>query len=93
MHPADDLSGLRLYIIPHWALFNPEWVPALTEWVRRGGNLVIGARSGTRTPDNQVTAQTPPGVLADSCGVQAIDFGRIDPEDGRPKLLEFDGTG
>ncbi|MBA3685435.1 MAG: beta-galactosidase, partial [Planctomycetes bacterium] len=32
VHPADDLAGLKLYIVPHWAAFDPAWVPALERW-------------------------------------------------------------
>lgn len=87
VHPSDDLSGVRLYIIPHWAVFDPEWVPNLEAFVRRGGTLVIGARTATRNLDNQVVAEPLPGVLRKLAGVTVEEYGRQnDPGNRRLSL-------
>lgn len=76
VHPADDLSGIGLYLIPHWPLFDPEWAPALVRYVEQGGTLVIGARTATRDLQNNVAASTPPGVLRELVGAGVEEYGR-----------------
>ncbi|MDX2225739.1 MAG: beta-galactosidase [Verrucomicrobiae bacterium] len=88
VHPEDSLEGLKLYIIPHWPLFKPGWVPALADWVAKGGTLVIGARSGTRLENNHVTSQTLPGTLRELAGVSVIEYGKLNPPGtDHPSLL------
>lgn len=76
VHPADELRGIRLYVIPHWVVFDPAWVPALERYVRDGGVLVIGARTATRDAQNNVIAETIPGCLRDLTGVTVQEYGR-----------------
>lgn len=89
VHPSDDLSGLKAYIIPHWALFNPEWVPNLTTFVENGGTLVIGARTATKDWNNNVVAETPPGVLRELTGTRVAEYGRQNAPDKRPLSINF----
>ena len=84
VHPSDDLSDLDLYLIPDWALFNPDWVANLIDWVNRGGVLVIGARTGIKDSHNHVIAQTPPGVLTHLAGVTVEEYGKQNAPDERP---------
>jgi beta-galactosidase len=76
VHPADTLDGLKLYIIPHWAWFNPAWVPDLEKFVARGGVLVIGAHTAVHDAHNNCIADTPPGCLTGLAGVTVEEFGR-----------------
>ncbi len=84
VHPSDDLSDLDLYIIPHWAVFDPAWVGNLTDFVNRGGVLVVGARTASKDCNNHVIAQTPPGVLAHLCGVTVEEYGHQNAPTDRP---------
>ncbi|HQE93799.1 MAG TPA: beta-galactosidase [Anaerolineae bacterium] len=89
VHPADDLSELKVYIIPHWALFNPAWVPNLTAFVENGGTLVVGARTATKDWNNNVIAATPPGVLTPLTGTRVVEYGRQNAPDKRPLAINF----
>ena len=91
VHPSDDLSQVRLYVIPSWELIDPAWVPALEQWVARGGVLIIGARSGTRTLENRITAESWPGVLRGLSGVTVEEFGRLNHPESRPFALAIGG--
>ena len=78
VHPADDLAGLKLYVIPHWAAFDPAWIPGLTRWVEAGGTLVLGARCGQRRLDNNhVTDQTFPSVFRPLAGITVEEYQRL----------------
>ena len=89
VHPSDDLSGLKVYIIPHWALFDPAWLPGLESFVQGGGVLVIGARTATKDLQNNVVAATPPGILSKLTGIRVVEYGRQNARDQRPLNLRF----
>ena len=93
VHPADDLDGLKLYIIPGWAPFDEAWVPGLRRWVEAGGTLVLGARSGThRLSDMQVPATSQPAAFADLAGIRIAEFGRQNAAAARPLRLQLGST-
>ncbi|MFA6294180.1 MAG: beta-galactosidase [Victivallales bacterium] len=89
IHPEDDLSGIKLYFIPNWELFNPEWVPRLEKYVEEGGVLVIGARSATRDMNNNVVPETIPGCLRRLAGVSVEEYGKLNMPEKRPFHLKF----
>ncbi len=84
VHPSDDLSDLELYVIPHWAMFDPAWVPNLTDWVNQGGVLVIGARTASKDLNNHVISATLPGVLSQLAGVTVEEYGKQNAPEERP---------
>lgn len=91
VHPADDLSDVKLYVIPHWAYFDPAWLPNLKVFVERGGTLVIGARTATRNTDNHVVAETIPGCLRDLAGITVKEYGRQNYAAKRPLFIQHQG--
>jgi beta-galactosidase len=89
VHPSDDLSDLNLYVIPHWASFRSEWVANLTDWVNRGGVLVIGGRTGSKDMNNHVISETPPGVLSALAGVTVEEYGKQNAPEERTLWAYF----
>lgn len=85
VHPEDALHRLKLFFVPHWMLWKPEWTPLLERFAEQGGTLVIGARTGAHTPDNHMIHNTPPGALRALCGVAVEEFGPL-PAEGAPAL-------
>ena len=92
VHPADDLSGIQLYVIPHWTVFDPAWIPNLTAFVEGGGVLVIGARTASKDLNNNVVAEMLPGVLRELVGATVEEYGRQNTPDKRPLWFEVDGS-
>jgi beta-galactosidase len=90
-HPTDDLSGLKLYVIPHWAYFDPAWVAPLQLFVEDGGVLVVGARTATRDVNNNVVAETIPGCLRELCGIAVESYGKQNNTTARPLAFATDG--
>lgn len=90
-HPGDDLTGLRVMILPHWEYVADEWVANLSSWVEAGGVLIIGARSGTRTVENQIVPESFPGALRELAGVTVADYGSFDDNASRKYHLDLDG--
>ncbi len=89
VHPSDDLSDLKVYVIPHWALFSSEWLPNLQSFVEQGGVLVIGALSATKDWHNNVVSETPPGVFAKLAGIRVAEYGRQNARHERLWTLRF----
>ncbi len=84
IHPEDDLSDISLYFIPHWQMFDQTWTPALHDYVRAGGTLVIGGRTATHDKKYHVLSQTPPGPLAPLAGIKVTEYGKQNHPGERP---------
>ena len=57
------LDGYRLVIAPALVILTPERVQRLTEFVERGGNLVLTLRSGMKDQFNSLLHRRQPGEL------------------------------
>jgi len=73
----DRFDGLKLIVLPSLPLIDDELAGRLRRFVEAGGVLVVTARSATRDRNNHVLADTPPGPLADLCGVRVAEFGPL----------------
>lgn len=91
VHPADTLDGLSVYLVPHLAIFDPAWLGGWEAWVRDGGTLIIGARTGSKDSDNNVVAETLPGPLRPLVGATVEEYGRQNRPAARPLALVFGG--
>ena len=87
IHPADDLSRIKLLYVPHWVMWKPEWDANVREFVEGGGTVVFGAMTGTRDTNNHIPiVQAPGSTLSELCGVKVREFGRV-TEPGAPGLF------
>ena len=77
VHPLDCLDSCRLLFLCSNAIVTAEVVAALTGWVRRGGTLVVLARSGTKDALGRVHPDTPPGLLAELAGCSVEEHSKI----------------
>lgn len=78
IHPEDDLSRLKVFYVPHWVMWKPEWTPRLDAFVAAGGTLILSAMTGTRDLDNHIHRELAPAAgLSELAGVKVIEFGRI----------------
>jgi beta-galactosidase len=76
---ADEpLDGYRLVIAPGLAILTPERVRHLTEFVERGGNLVLTLRSGMKDMFNSLLPQRQPGELAALTNVEVEEYYPLD---------------
>lgn len=92
VHPEDVLENLKLYVIPHFAIFDPAWVQMLKAYVLNGGTLLVGARTGSRDMRSNVVPETFPGPLRDLTGVFVEEYGRQNRPDLRPLPLRILGS-
>lgn len=68
------LGGYRLVVAPALNRITPEMAASLTNYVRSGGHLVLGARSGMKDADNSLWPQRQPGPLAALLGARVAQF-------------------
>jgi len=90
---AEDLARYDLLVFPHAAVFT-DWEKALLEtYVRNGGTLILGARSGYKDEHGHIYRMPLPGKAADLAGVLVKDFTAIGANDapGRIEGPAFSG--
>ncbi|MBC9987912.1 MULTISPECIES: beta-galactosidase [Haloferax] len=89
VHPDAPLDDYEAVVAPGLHLVDTELADHLTQFVEQGGQLLVGARSGVKTPANQLHETLAPGPLADLTGL-VVDQHESYPEDV-PLAVEVDG--
>ncbi len=69
-----DFSPYKLLIAPTAHLVDETLAQKLTEYAQNGGTLLLGVRSGFKTPSNLVTDQPLPGLLRPLVGATVADW-------------------
>jgi beta-galactosidase len=72
------LDHYKLVVAPALNLITPEAAKILETYVRNGGHLVLGPRSGMKDEDNALWPQRQPGPLADLLGAKVAQFYALD---------------
>ncbi len=68
------LSGYKLVVAPALNVITPEAARNLEGYVRGGGHLVLGQRSGMKDEDNSLWPQRQPGPLAGLLGARVAQW-------------------
>ncbi len=72
---ADEaLDGYRLVIAPGLVILNPERVRQITEFVERGGTLILTLRSGMKDDFNSLLPLRQPGPLAKIANIEVEEY-------------------
>jgi beta-galactosidase len=82
----EQLAPYRALIYPHPTIMADATAELLTAYVRQGGTVVFGARTGYKDATGQCPMRPMPGPVADLCGVTVEDFTRIGPQESAPLL-------
>jgi len=72
--PDADLSPYALAVAPMLHVVSDECARSLAAYVRQGGHLIVGARSGVKDVYNRVVDRRLPGLLAELCGVVVSEY-------------------
>lgn len=81
-----DLDDYKLVLAPTLHLPGQELVGRLTRYVAGGGTLLLGVRSGFKTPTNLVTDQPLPGLLRELTGITVTTWQSL-PDEVRVDLV------
>ncbi|WP_066816036.1 beta-galactosidase [Sphingomonas mali] len=81
--PAEaDLSRYPLVVAPNLNVVTEDQAKALDRYVRAGGHLVLGPRSGMKDDTDALWPQRQPGPLADLLGARVEQFYALDQDVG-----------
>ena len=87
---TDDLSkkltDYDLVIYPHMTIVDERFIPVLTEYVKRGGKLLIGCRSGYKEITGKCTTEKLPGKLKVLTGCDIPEYTYIAPDAGNLRI-------
>jgi beta-galactosidase len=72
------LQGYALVVAPELNVLSAEQAEHLTDYVRQGGHLVLGPRSGMKDPYNALWPQRQPGPLSSLLGARVEQFYALD---------------
>jgi beta-galactosidase len=79
IHPSQDLSHYKLVVAPALNVLPEVTAQHLAEYVRAGGHLVLGTRTGMKDEYNALLPSRQPGkLLAELLGGDVIDFYALD---------------
>ena len=78
---AEQLSSYRLLIYPHPAILTQETAELLESYVRNGGTLIFGARTGYKDKHGICRMTPVPGFASELCGIRVKDFTFLRPEE------------
>lgn len=78
----DDLSAYPLVVAPNLNVITQAQADRLAAYVRNGGQLLLGARSGMKDDANALWPQRQPGPLADLLGAQIDQYYALDENVG-----------
>ncbi len=87
---AEELKRYRLLIYPHGEILREENCKVLEEYVRQGGCLVIGARTGQKDEAGHCVMRRMPGILAPVTQSAVEEFTFIGPDDDGTDMV-WDG--
>lgn len=73
-HEKTDFSQYKLVLAPAFNLMDNETLACYAEYVRKGGNLVVSFRSGTKNKDNSMFEGTLPGYFRELAGIEVSEF-------------------
>jgi len=72
--PRADLGGYKLVMAPSLNVISRELAEHLADYVRRGGHLVLGPRSGMKDEFNALNVERQPGALGAALGGRVEQF-------------------
>jgi beta-galactosidase len=76
--PDADLNKYKVVFAPALNVLPSATAKRLADYVRQGGNLVLGARSGMKDADDALHTQRQPGPLVEALGGHVVQYYALD---------------
>lgn len=86
----EDLKQYRVLFCPHQVILTQAQAKLLEDYVRQGGSLVLGARTGQKDVDGHCVMAPMPGLLAPLTQTRVKEFTWIGPGDD-PVPMDWNG--
>ncbi len=87
---AEDLKNYPVIFYPHPVIVNPQRAAILEDYVKAGGCLVLGCRSGYKDMTGKCVMDRLPGLFAKMSGADIPEYTRVNPDD-EPVYINWDG--
>ncbi|MCI8442497.1 MAG: beta-galactosidase [Provencibacterium sp.] len=87
---TEELLRYPLLVYPHATLLSERTAGLLESYVKAGGRLITGCRTGYKDENGHCIMQPKPGLLRELCGAEVEDFTLIGPPVGR-SFADWDG--
>ncbi len=84
---AEELSKYKVLVYPHAVILKPESVAKLEEYVRRGGTLLLGCRTGYKDATGKCVMLKLPGLLCELAGTDIPEYSYVAPDDETPYAI------
>lgn len=88
---VEELLRYPVLFYPHPLILTPARAALLDAYVRRGGKLVVGARTGQKDATGQCVMAPMPGLLAPTTHTDVTDYTFVGPADDAV-LMDWDGA-
>ena len=88
---AEELMKYKALIYPHAEVLTEKMCAVLKEYVREGGCLIIGARTGQKDTDGQCVMMRMPGPLSGLTQTAVKEFTFVGPADDAV-MADWDGS-
>jgi beta-galactosidase len=89
-----NLETLKQYPVlfyPHAVILNKERIDLLESYVKDGGILVLGCRTGYKDDTGKCPMVKLPGLLQNLSGVDVLEYSFVGPDDGKI-MTDWEGT-
>ena len=88
---AEELMKYKALIYPHAEILTEKTCAVLGEYVRKGGCLIIGARTGQKDTDGQCVMMRMPGLMSGMTQTVVKEFTFVGPADDAV-MADWDGN-
>lgn len=82
----DELKKYKALVYPHAAIVTEQQADLFSEYVKQGGKIIFGCRSGYKDETGQTYMKAFPGYLADLVGVTVEEFTKVAPYEEVPGI-------
>lgn len=82
------LDRYKLVVVPGWYIMTPEDAACLTQYVRQGGTLILGARSGVKNAINACHAEPLPALMREAAGIEVDDYDPLGNDETKVRTAE-----
>lgn len=88
---VEKLGGYEVLFCPHASILTREQMDLLTGYVKNGGTLIFGCRTGYKEEHGKCVTSYLPGLAAELCQTDILEYSFVSPEDGQV-MADWDGT-
>lgn len=83
---VNELAKYPVLFYPHASIMTEKRRDILEEYVRSGGTLVLGCRTGYKDMNGKCVMMKLPGLLQDLAGTDVVEYSFVAPDEGKATI-------